>query len=114
MKTRPADATIGARLVQVQTLQVDVMIVEGVPSLIGFTLPLDLILCKSLHDFDSNKPSRAASTIKDGIDGLVLTLASRDLTTRRVISDGEVAIGKLISHLNSLALEVTYLRSSDA
>jgi hypothetical protein len=76
---------------------------RGVPSLIG---PLDLTLCKTLLDFDSSRPSRSATIVKAEIESFITTLLSRDFKTKRIMSDGEGAISKLTSHLNSLGMEV--------
>ena len=57
--------SIGKVIAQVeQTLAVDIMFVEGVPSLIGLS-PLGLTLAVSLTSFETSKASRAANVIKN-------------------------------------------------
>jgi hypothetical protein len=105
--TNAAETEIGKQLIQQeQTLSVDVMYVEGVPSLIGLASPLDLTMAVSLLGVDSLQGSRSASTIKDGILGFISTLASRNFVTRLIMSDGEGAIGKIKDDLNLLGIEV--------
>jgi hypothetical protein len=89
---------------QEQVLLVDVMFVEGVPSLIGLSHPLDLTLCKTLLDFDPSQPFRSATIVKAGIESFITKLLSRDFKTKRIMSDREGAIPKLTSHLNSLGM----------
>ena len=105
--TFAADTNIGPKLVQQeQILSVDIMFVEGIPSLIGLATPLDLTMAVSLLTLDSLKGSRSASTIKKGILGFVATLASRNFVTRLIMSDGEGAIGQISDELNLLGMEV--------
>ena len=66
--TVPGDSTTGLIIVQEeQTLAIDVMFVEGVPSLVGVSSPLDLTLAVSLTSLDTSKSTRCASVIKKGI-----------------------------------------------
>ena len=102
-----ADITVGAAVVQVeQVLSVDVMFVDGVPSLIGLATPLDLTMAVTLSAFDSAQGPRSAAVVKKGIDGFVATLASRNFVTRMIMSDGEGAVGKIKQDLNMLGIEV--------
>ena len=58
--TMPAEKTMGLAIVQVvQTLAIDVMFVEGVPTLVGVSSPLDLTLAVSLTSLDTSKSSRS-------------------------------------------------------
>ena len=105
--TNVADTNIDKLLVQQeQILSVDILYVEGVPSLIGLASPLDLTMAVSLFALNSMQGPRSASVIKNGIMGFVSTLASRNFVTRLIMSDGEGAIGKIIEDLNLLGMEV--------
>lgn len=78
-----ADIAVGAAVVQVeQVLSIDVMFIDGVPSLIGLATPLDLTMAETLSAFDSAQGPRSAAVVKKGIDGLIATLASRNFVTR--------------------------------
>ena len=67
--TIPGDNTVGPVIVQVeQTLAINVMFVEGVPSLVGVFSPIDLTLAVSLTSLDTSKSSRSASVIKKDIE----------------------------------------------
>ena len=44
--------------------------------------------------------------VKNGIHSFISTLASRNFLTRVIMSDGEGAVGKLKSDLNTLGIEV--------
>lgn len=105
-KKRPtniAELNISRQLVQQeQILSVDVMYVEGIPSLIGLATPLDLTMAVSLLTLGSIHGSRAAGIIKHGIFGFVSTLASRNFATRLIMSDGEGTVGKITGDLNLL------------
>ena len=65
------------------------MYVEGIPSLIGLATPPDLTIAVSLLASDSISESRSVSHIRDGILGFVSMLASRNFTTRLIMSDGD-------------------------
>ena len=93
-------------LQQEQILSVDVMYVEGIASLIGLATPLDLTMAVSLLAFDSISSSRSVSIIRNGILGFISTLASRNFSTRLIMSDGEGAIGKITADLNLMGIEV--------
>ena len=57
--TIPSDSTMGLVIAQVeQTLSIDVMFIEGVPSLVGVASPLDLTLAVSLTALDTSRASR--------------------------------------------------------
>ena len=102
-----ADISVGAATVQVeQVLSIDVMFVEGVPSLIGLATPLDLTMAVTLSAFDSTQGPRSAVVVKKGIEGFIATLASRNFITRMIMSDGEGADGRIKGELNMLGIEV--------
>ena len=83
MATTIADITIGAEPIQAeQILSLDIMSVEGVPSLIGLPTPQDLTMATSL----------SAVVVKKAIDSFIATLAFRNFVTRLIMSDGEGAI----------------------
>lgn len=83
--TFAADNTVGLKLVQQeQILFVNIMLVEGIPSLIDLATPLDLTMAVSLLTLDSLKGSRSAVAIKKGILGFIATLASRNFVTRLI------------------------------
>ena len=86
--------TTGRAIVQVeQTLAVDIMFVEGVPSLVGVSTPLDLTLAVSLTtSFETNKASRCAAVIKKGLLEIISTLRSRNFFVTTIMSDGEGSI----------------------
>ena len=84
-------------LQQEQILSVDVIYVEGVPSLIGLATPLDLTVAVSLL---------STSIIRDGILGFISTLLLRKVVTRLIMSDGEGAVGKITRELNQMGIEV--------
>lgn len=105
--TAIADISTGAAIAQVeQILSVDVMFVEGVPSLIGLATPLDLTMAVTLSSYDSAQGPRSAIVVKKGIDGFVSTLTSRNFVTRVIVSDGEGAVKKTKEDLNLLGIEV--------
>ena len=86
-----------------QTLAVDIMFVEGVPSLIGLS-PLDLTLAVSLTSFETSKASRAANVIKKGLMEIISTLRSRNFVVTTIMSDGEGSIGAVASELKMLGI----------
>ena len=105
--SRIADINIGTQLIQQeQILSVDIMYVEGIPSLIGLATPLDLTMAVSLLALDSNRGSRSVGIIRDGILSFISMLASRNFVTRLIMSDGEGAIGAIKGELNLLGVEV--------
>ena len=105
--SRIADINIGTQLIQQeQILSVDIMYVEGIPSLIGLATPLDLTMAVSLLALDSNRGSRSVSIIRDGILSFISMLASRNFVTSLIMSDGEGAIGAIKGELNLLGVEV--------
>ena len=98
--TVPGDSTTGLIIVQEeQTLAIDVMFVEGVPSLVGVSSPLDLTLAVSLTSLDTSKSTRCASVIKKGIMDMVSTLRSRNFFVTIIMTDGEGAIGAVSTEL---------------
>ena len=102
-----ADISVGRTLVQQeQILSVDIMYVEGVPSLIGLATPLDLTMAASLLTLGSIRGSRSVGNIRDAIQGFISTLASRNFVTKLIMSDGEGAIGAIAGDLNQLGVEV--------
>lgn len=105
--TRQADITVGKSIVQTeQILAVDIMFVDGVPSLIGVSTPLDLTLAVSLTSFETSKASRAAAVIKKGLVEMVSTLRSRNFLVKTIMTDGEGSIGAVSSELKMLGIEV--------
>ena len=105
--TEPADMTTGKAIVQVeQTLAVDIMFVEGVPSLVGVSTPLDLTLAVSLTSFDTSKASRCAVVIKKGLLEIISTLRSRNFFVTTIMSDGEGSIGSIATELKMLGVEI--------
>ena len=105
--TNSADIEITRQLVQQeQVLSVDIMYVEGIPSLIGLATPLDLTIAVSLLTLGSISGSRSVSIIRDGILGFISMHASRNFSTRLIMSGGEGAIGAIKEELNSVGLEV--------
>ena len=105
--TKVAEIDITRRLIQQeQILSVDIIYVEGIPSLIGLATPLDLTITVSLLTLDSIHGSRSTSIIRDGILGFISILASRKFVTRLIMSDGEGAIGKITGGLNLMGIEV--------
>ena len=102
-----ADITVSAAVVQVEeVLSIDVMFVDGVPSLIGLATPLDLTMAVTLSAFDSAQGPRSTAVVKKGIDGFIATLTSRNFVTRMILSDSEGAVGKIKKDLNMLGIEV--------
>ena len=107
MASTIADLTIGAATIQAeQILSVDIMFVEGVPSLIGLATPLDLTMATTLNAYDTAHGPRSALIVKKAIDNFIATLASRDFVTRLIMSDREGAVGAIRDELNSLGIEV--------
>ena len=107
MATTISDITIGAATIQAeQILSIDVMFVEGVPSLIGLATPLDLTMATTLSAYDATNGPRSAVVVKKAIDSFIATLASRNFITRLIISDGEGAVGAIKDDLNMLGIEV--------
>ena len=105
--TKIAEIEITKQFIQQeQILSVDVMNVEGIASLIGLATPLDLTMAVSLLTLDSIHSSRSAGIIRDEIQVFISTLASRNFSTRLIMSDGEGAIGKITSQLNLMGIEV--------
>lgn len=105
--SRAADMSIGKVIAQVeQTLAVDIMFVEGVPSLIGVSTPLDLTLAVSLTSFETSKASRAATVIKKGVMEIISTMRSRNFIVTTIMSDGEGSIGAVAAELKMLGIEL--------
>lgn len=102
-----ADISVGSATVQAeQVLSIDVMFVEGVPSLIGLATPLDLTMAVTLSAFDSTQGPRWAVVEKKVIEGFIATLVSGNFVTRMIMSDGEGAVGRIKGELNMLGIEV--------
>ena len=89
-----------------QTLAIDVMFVEGVPTLVGVSTPLDLTLAVSLTSLDTSKSSRSACVIKKAIVDMVSTLRSRNFLVAVIMTDGEGAIGAVASELRQMGIEL--------
>jgi hypothetical protein len=106
-KTRAAEKTIGQPVVQQQQiLSIDIMFVEGVPTLVAVSSPLELTFAMTLYSLDLDRPSRSAAIVKKGVDEIVATLASRNFQVRVIMTDGEKSVGKLKEHLNQLGIEL--------
>ena len=106
-QTTAADITVGPSIVQIeQVLAIDVMFVEGIPSLVGVATPLDLTLAVSLTSYDTSKPSRCASVIKRGLAEIISTLASRNFLVKLIMSDGEGGVGSVSKELKQMGIEV--------
>ena len=102
-----ADISVGAATLQAeQVLSINVIFVEGVPSLIGLATPLDLTMAVTLSAFASTQGPRSAVVVKKGIEGFIATLASRNFVTRMIMSDGEGEVGRIKGELNMLGIEV--------
>ena len=98
--TREADITVNRTLVQQQeVLIVDIMFIDKIPNLIGVATPLDLTLATSLVPLELNKPSGAASVVKEAIAYFFGILASQNFKTPLLMVDGEGSISKIISEL---------------
>ena len=105
--TPEADISVSSSLVQQQqVLAVDIMFIDKLPFLIGVATPLDLTLATSLVSLDMNKPSRAASVVREAILHFFGVLASQNFKTPLLMVDGEGAISKIKSELNSIGMEV--------
>ena len=85
--------SIGKVIAQVeQTLAIDIMFVEGVPSLIGVSTPLDLTLAVSLTSFETSKASRAANVIKKGLMEIISTLRSRNFIVTTIMFSDQILL----------------------
>jgi hypothetical protein len=105
--TAVADISVKPAIVQQQqVLAIDIMYIETLAFLIGVATPLDLTIVTSLTSLDTNKPSKAAEVVKRGILYFYGALASQQFQAPLLMSDGEGAMGKLITELNSLGVEV--------
>jgi hypothetical protein len=106
-QTTAADVTVGPSLVQTeQVLAIDIMFVEGIPSLVGVATPLDLTLAFSLTSYDTSEPSRCAAVIKKGLAEIISTLASRNFLVKVIMSDGEGGVGSVAGELKQMGIEV--------
>jgi hypothetical protein len=102
-----ADIRVIPTLVQKeQVLSVDIMFVRKLAILIGVSTPLDLTLATSLTSLDMQKPSRAADTVRRGIQYFLGVLQSQGFEAKLIMSDGEGAVAKLKTELNLLGVEV--------
>ena len=105
--TAIADIRVIPTLVQKeQVLSVDIMFVKKLAILIGVSTPLDLTLATSLTSLDMQKPSRAADTVRRGIQYFLGVLQSQGFEAKLIMSDGEGAVSKLKTELNLLGVEV--------
>ena len=105
--TAIADIRVMPTLVQKeQVLSVDIMFVRKLAILIGVSTPLDLTLATSLTSLDLQKPSRAADTVRRGIQYFLGVLQSQGFEAKLIMSDGEGAVAKLKTELNLLGVEV--------
>ena len=82
------------------------MFVEQVALLVAVSHPLDLTLGVILENADTGKPSRCAESVKKCLDIIVATLMSRNFIVSLIMFDGEGAIGKLVTYLERLSIEV--------
>jgi hypothetical protein len=82
------------------------MTVEGVQILVGVAHPLDLTMATDLHSVDMGRSSRAAATVRKGLELFLGILSAHNFQTSVIMSDGEGAIGKLSVELNVLGVEV--------
>jgi hypothetical protein len=106
-QTVAADLSVKPTIVQQQqVLAIDIMFVDKLAFLIGVATPLDLTIATSLLSVDILKPSRAAAVVKKGILYFIGVLASQNYKTSAIMSDGEGAVGKIQTELNSLGIEV--------
>jgi hypothetical protein len=105
--TPAADVNISPAAVQQdQVLSVDVMFIQKTAVLVGVSTPLDLTLATSLYSFHTLRLSRAAEAVKKVLLYFVGVLTSQNFKTRLIMTDGEGAVGKLRTKLNSLGIEV--------
>jgi hypothetical protein len=82
------------------------MFIQKIAVLVGVSTPLDLTLATSPSSFDTLRPSRAAEVVKKGLLFFLGVLTSQNFKTRLIMVDGEGAVGKLRTELNSLGIEV--------
>jgi hypothetical protein len=105
--TAVADISVKPTLVQQQqVLAVDIMFIDKLAFLIGVVTPLDLTIVTSLTSLDTSKPSRAAEVVRKGLLYFYGVLASQHFEAPLLMSDWEGAVGKLVTELNSLGVEV--------
>ena len=105
--TAIADINVSRTIVQQQQiLAVDIMFIDKLAFLIGVATPLDLTIVTSLLTLDMLKPSRAAEVVKRGVLYFFGVLSSQNFKTPLLMSDGEGAIAKLQTELNSIGVEV--------
>jgi hypothetical protein len=105
--TPAADVNISPAAVQQdQVLSVDVMFIQKTAVLVGVSTPLDLTLATSLYSFHTLRLSRAAEAVKKVLLYFVGVLTSQNFKTRLIMTDGEGAVGKLRTKLNSLGIKV--------
>jgi hypothetical protein len=110
--TPAADVSVSpAAVQQEQVLSVDVMFIQKIAVLVGVSTPLDLTLATCLSSYDTLRPSRAAEVVKKGLLYFLGVLTSQNFKTRLIMTDGEGAVGKLRTELNSLGLEVDVSRA---
>ena len=105
--TAIADISVKSTLVQQQqVLAIDIMYIDKLAFLIGVATPLDLTMVTSLTSLDTGKPSRAAEAIRKAVIYFYGVLASQNFQAPLLMSDGEGAVGKLVTELNLLGVEV--------
>lgn len=106
-QTAEADISVKPLIVQKQqVLAIDIMFIDKLAFLIGVATPLDLTIATSLLSLDMLKPSRAAAVVKRGILYFIGVLSSQGYKTSLIMSDGEGAVGKIQTELNTLGVEV--------
>ena len=105
--TRSADVTLGVPVVQQQQIMaVDIMFIDQVATVVAVCHPLDLTLGVTLDRSATGRSLRTAEAVKKCIDIMIATLSSRLFKVLLIMSDGEGAIGKLKSYLQSLGMEI--------
>ena len=89
-----------------QTLSIDIMFIDKIPSLVAVSSPLDLTLVFNLKSLDLQKPGRSASTVQTGIESFITALATNNYVVNLIRCDGEGALAKLKPYLNTIHIEV--------
>ena len=102
-----AEIIVAPTLVQQQqVLATDIMYIDKLAFLIRVATPLDLTIVTSLTSFDTNKSSRSVEAVRNGLLYFYGVLASQNFRASLIISEGEGAVEKLVTELNSLGVEV--------
>lgn len=96
----------GTVVQQQQTLAIDIMFIDRLPTLVGVACPLGLTLGYTLMTLDMTKASRAAEIVRKGITYFISVLSSQNFKTLLIMTDGEGAVGKITTELNQMGVEV--------